>query len=571
MRINGIVTAPQAGDAELPPGRTTISFSSMYKQIPVADLDIGMFVADIDRPWIDTPFLLQGFLIEDSEQIAQLRKYCQMVTIDGLRSVGDHHVGPPKPVRPAPGRNGEAGEPRIIVERKTAPSAPTAAPPKANTPAVPAATPPAAGKATPRQQTDGLLINTSDAEFRPTESGRYVLTPKPRVEDGNLVEPVSSTGKRSIWNAMGSLGQFVKDAFASKPRENFDDGAHAPDTGAGALPAARPNFIPETVHLVVYEETHSVEEERGPAEVALDRTNELLHRMAEDIRVGGTLAIAEVEEVISDMVDSMVRNPDALMWVMRLREQDSTTYGHALYASVYLLALGRHLGYPKDYLARLGSIGLLLDVGKMRLPKALLEKSERLSSEEYETIKGHVRHSLDIVGESSTLHPDITEGIAQHHERENGSGYPAALKGGEISTFGRMAAIADCFAALTNQRPYAEAVSAYDALRSLSGWGGEYFHAPIVEQFIQAIGVFPVGSLVELSTGEVAVVISHNKTRRLKPRVLVITGPDHTPSPHPAMMDLLYAPAAPGGGVVHIRRGLAAGAFGLDAREYYVT
>jgi HD-GYP domain-containing protein (c-di-GMP phosphodiesterase class II) len=353
-----------------------------------------------------------------------------------------------------------------------------------------------------------------------------------------------------------------------KSVEKFsDDVSPGPETG----PAGRPSFIPPSVHLVIYEDTVPLEEEKSVAESTLDRTSDLLHRIAQDVRSGRTLALPEVEAVISDMVDSMVRNPDALMWVMRLRDQDATTYGHGLYASVYLLALGRHLGFPKAQLSQLGTIGLLLDIGKIKLPRELLEKAGRLSTDEYETIKTHVQLGIDLLSQSGGLDHDILTGIAQHHERENGSGYPRGLAGPNISLFGRMAAIADCFAALTNQRPYAEAVSAYDGLRSLSGWGGEYFHAPIVEQFIQAVGVFPVGSLVELSSGEVAAVIAHNKTRRLKPKVLIITGPDKTRSAHPATLDLLYAPMDAEGQSVYIRRGLASGAFGLDVKDYYVS
>ena len=348
------------------------------------------------------------------------------------------------------------------------------------------------------------------------------------------------------------------------------DADSAPDAGAAEGLPRRPAFVPPSMHLVIYEDTVASEVEQVVAKQTLSRTEDLLQRLEQDIRSGSNLALAEVEDVISDMVDSMVRNPDALMWVMRLREQDVTTYGHGLYASVYLLALGRHLGFPKQQLSQLGTIGLLLDIGKIKLPKELLEKSGRLTTAEYDTIKTHVQLGIDILSESKSLDADILTGIAQHHERENGTGYPRALAGPNITLFGRMAAIADCFAALTNQRPYAEAVSAYDALRSLSGWGGEYFHAPIVEQFIQAVGVFPVGSLVELSTGEVAAVISHNKTRRLKPKVLVITGPDKTRSPHPATMDLLYAPMDQQGQSIFIRRGLASGAYGLDSRDFYI-
>src|SRR6185312_917790 len=159
-----------------------------------------------------------------------------------------------------------------------------------------------------------------------------------------------------------------------------------------------------------------------------------------------------------------------------------------------------------------------------------------LTPEEFEAVKAHVQHGLDVLGSTPNFPAEVIEGIAQHHERMNGSGYPNALMGEEIGVIGRMAGIVDCFAALTNHRPYASAVSSYEALRSITSWGGDFFHEPLVQQFVSSVGVFPVGSLIELSTGEVAVVVSHNKLRRLKPRVLVVTGPDKTPVSHPAMV-----------------------------------
>jgi HD-GYP domain-containing protein (c-di-GMP phosphodiesterase class II) len=186
-------------------------------------------------------------------------------------------------------------------------------------------------------------------------------------------------------------------------------------------------------------------------------------------------------------------------------------------------------------------------------------------------VKAHVQHGLDILGETPNIDGEVVEGIAQHHERMNGSGYPRGLVGEEIGVVGRMAGIVDCFAALTNHRPYAAAVSSYEALRSITSWGGDFFHEPLVQQFVSSMGVFPVGSLIELSTGEVAVVVSHNKLRRLKPRVLVVTGPDKTPVSHPSMVDLLYDPKVGGEEGIFIKRGLASGAYGLDLRDYYLS
>lgn len=539
----------------------------MYSKIPVSKLEIGMFVADIDRPWMDTPFLIQGFLIEDAKQIEQLRRFCQEVTIDRARSSGEHQLSAQAASADASSRTPETSQ-KVIIDRRPTPEAKPKGTSSENVQAQQRA-PGASKGAAHAQAMAELVITTRDAEFRPTESGRFQLTPKPNPETGHVPTLSAEPEGGLVSTIMGALSRFIRGEGGRSPKERLSTDV-GPATQPGK-PSGRPEFIPPAVRLVVYEDAATVDEEFVAAKNAVTRTSDLLERIAQDIRAGRTLALPEVEEVISDMVDSMVRNPDALMWVMRLRERDETTYGHGLYASVYLLALGRHLGFPKAQLSQLGTIGLLLDIGKIKLPPEVLKKAGQLSTEEYELVKTHVQLGVDLLSQSGGLDADIMTGIAQHHERENGSGYPRGLAGPNIALFGRMAAIADCFAALTNQRPYAEAVSAYDALRSLSGWGGDYFHAPIVEQFIQAVGVFPVGSLVELSTGEVAAVISHNKTRRLKPRVLLITGPDKTRSPHPATMDLLYAPMDANGQSIFIRRGLAAGAFGLDARDFYVS
>jgi HD-GYP domain-containing protein (c-di-GMP phosphodiesterase class II) len=473
----------------------------MESKVDAKDLKVGMFVADLDRPWIDTPFLLQGFLIEDDQQIRQLQRHCQFVIVDRTRSVGAQSGNPS--ATPAP----MARSPSMVI---------------------------AAGN--------------PDAGANP-----------------HVKVPAADASGEARGGLFGGLMDRVRGMLArADPTLPEDPTQIAPE-------AERVPFLPPDFKVAVYPDVRTVEEEIGTARQAFTRTSEVLRKLASDIWAGHPVEINRVEEIVDDMVESMVRNPDALMWVARLREQDKTVYGHGLQVAVYLVAFGRHLGYPKAELSQLGTIGLLLDIGKIRLPRELLEKHGRLSSGEFETVKAHVAHSLDILEETPNWPPEILEGIAQHHERMNGSGYPKGLKGDEIGLFGRMAGITDCFAALTKSRPYAEAVSSYEALRSISSWGGEFFHAPLVEQFIQAIGVFPVGSLVELSSGEVAVVVSHNKLRRLKPRVLILTSADKTPSAYPVMADLLYDPKLGGAEPAFIRRSLPAGAYGLDPRENYLS
>ena len=334
---------------------------------------------------------------------------------------------------------------------------------------------------------------------------------------------------------------------------------------------ARAALLPKGIQVQTYINVTTVEEEAPRAREVMAEAGELLDKLVADIRLGQSFEVERVEEIVDDMVESIVRNPQALMWVAKLREQDITAYGHGLQVSVYLTSFGRHLGFPKAQLSQLAQIGLLLDIGKMRLPREILDKQGRLTDEEFEAAKRHVEHGLEILNESGGFDPSILHGIEQHHERMNGSGYPKGLAGDEIAIFGRMSGIVDCFAALTNHRPYAAAVSSYEALRNITAWGGDFFHEPLVQQFVSSVGVFPVGSLIELSTGEVAVVVEHSKVRRLRPRVLVVTGPDKTPAAYPTMVDLLYDPKMGGEEPAFIKRGLAPGAYGLNLADFYLA
>ena len=540
----------------------------MHQKIATTDLKTGMFIADLDRPWIDTPFLLQGFLLENDEQLQQIREHCEWVMIDPHRSVGKDFDSPAKKAVYTPRDIGS--EPRVMIKRSTQPVPLTDSKIILTRPMPGSSKPTTTTSASPRGNLGSREVAISVRDSRNdggNDSGRSQLAPSGvarRAESDNGSSATSGRGLRNLW---GGLRESVTGIFARRDSDNFNFDA-VPEVVELPHEAVRPAFIPETVQLIIYEDKTAVEDEIGAATDSFKRTNDLLHRISEDIRAGEGLQLEKIDAVIDDMVESMVRNPDALMWVARMREQDLNIYSHGISVAVNLVAFGRHLGYPKAELAQLGTFGLLLDVGKIKLPRELLEKHERLTAEEFEQIKDHVELGLDILHETPNIHPDVLEGIAQHHERMNGSGYPNNIMGDKISTYGRMGAIADTYAAVTKPRPYAEVVSPHQALQMLSSWGGSQFHADMVEQFIQSIGVFPVGSMVELSTGEVAVVVTHSKIKRLRPKVLVITEPDKTSRSNPGMLDLLYDVSDT---PVYIRCGLPSKAYGLDPREFYAV
>ncbi len=477
----------------------------MLIKVNTSDLKIGMFISELDRPWLDTPFLIQGFLIEDIGDIARLRLYCQYVYADTRRSAAG--VLPDVPPRKPGGVN----------------------------------------------SIDDPLSNT----------GRFMRMVH---SDENAVASPAKRHLRSV--DQSGIDQDNERSLSSLGRQLFGRlfGRHS---RAVLLPVpTRHDFIPATAHLVAHPETSTVEEEFSHALDAFDGAKYAMGRLAADLLAGKTIQLDPVQTAIDGMVDSMLRNPDALMWVAMTKQQDATVYGHGIRVAVYLIALGRHLALDRDYLSRLGMVGALLDIGKTTLPLSVLTKPGQLTDEEFELVKNHVNESLGLIENATALHPDILKGIAQHHEREDGSGYPNGLAGDEIGLFGRMAAIVDSFVALTNERTYAKPLPPYDALRKLTEWSRTLFHAPLTEQLIQAIGVFPVGSIVELSTNEVAVVIRQNRAQRLKPHVLVVRGPYKKPLPEPVYVDLLEEKPAVGNITpLHIARGLPAGTYGIDGRD----
>ncbi|RPH46352.1 MAG: HD-GYP domain-containing protein [Burkholderiales bacterium] len=522
-----------------------ITASRRY-QIASEDLQLGMFIAELDRPWLDTPFLLQGFLADSQVEIDTLRKYCSYVYVDlelSSPEVADT-------IRRSEVR-GDAPTPAPRIRKAAESDGP------ATRPLTPSATDAATAQVERRRATAGRVYKTR-ADVR--------ISTDTRQRFRQFVRQTSGTSKDAdeagpIDRMIGWMRQLLRRGDAA--------GAMLGERERTSRDAIRA-WLPGDIELETYEDSHSLEQELPRARSAFGHSEDVLKTLVTDVKAGRVPQVSEVAGAVDDMVSSMIDNPDALLWVGRLREEDVTTYNHGVKVALYLIALGRQLGFPKRELGQLGMIGMLADVGKIRLPRALLDKPGMLTNAEYGMIKEHVRLGLDALREAGGLPTEVELGIAQHHERLDGSGYPKGLKGNDISIFGRMAAIADSFAALITPRAYANPSAPQDALMNLYEWAGSSFHEPLVEQFVQAVGVFPVGSLVELSSGEVAIVVAHNRVRRLEPRVLVLTWPDKAPLSEPVERDLLTAPRS-GTGRLRIVRGLPSGAYGLKLRDFYLS
>ncbi|MFZ5512282.1 MAG: HD-GYP domain-containing protein, partial [Pseudomonadota bacterium] len=320
---------------------------------------------------------------------------------------------------------------------------------------------------------------------------------------------------------------------------------------------------------IIYEERNPFEKELPAARAAYDNVQDVLAGVCAAERTDLKSQLPRVRAVVGQMVASMVRNPKAMMWFSRLRETDSYTYSHLIDASVYLIAFGRHLGFPEPVLQLLGLAGLMIDIGKLRVPSEVLHHPGELTPQQFEQVKEHVRHGIDMLHESDTVPGKALEIIARHHERWDGSGYPDGLVAEAIGIFGSMAGIVDVYTAMILDRPYARAKSTLQGLQALYSARDQLFSAALVEQFIQMVGVYPVGSLVELNTQEVGIVIQENRTRRLKPKLMLLLDARKQPYGKPPVLDLFTDPQDPAGNPLIIARELEPGAYGIDLRHYF--
>lgn len=405
----------------------------MKKKVPVSDLQLGMFVYELDRPWTETPFAFQRFVLKDDEQLQTVRRLCKHVYVD---TEPELHDAPTEKLQPGPG-----------------PLAP------------------------------GLQ-----------GTGKVVHVPRASVE-------------------------------SEMPR-------------AG--------------------ETHAA-------------THAVMREAIGTLRSGKTLEASEVTLAIVNMTDSMLRNPDAMVLVNALQKGGDYQLGRAVNKSIYMIAFARFLGMEEAAIELAGQVGMLEDVGMLRVPEELRMRSARLTPQELELVKRHVAASVEMLRGTSDLPPGVAQAAEMHHERYDGTGYPRGLKGDELGVLGAIAGIVDVFDALTTKRPYAEAMSPSNALNFLQKMRGTAFHPVLVDQFTRCIGFFPVGSAVELNSGEVGIVISQNMAKRLQPRVMVVRDAKGALLRPQKLLDLAKLPKLTPDEPYRIRRTLEYGRAGVSARDVMMS
>lgn len=350
-------------------------------KVPVDVLEIGMYVSELDRPWVETPFIFQGFLITNEDELDQLHQHCEYVIIDTEKS--------------------QVAIPEIRVER--------------------------------------------------------VVQDKP--------EPVQE-------------------------------------------------------HVLAYVE--SFENEFPRAKKIYERIQPQIKSVFKDVRIGRAIRSAEIRASIEDITRSIIRNPDAMMLMTNMKAVDDYLIIHSLNVCILSLIFARFIGLEEKQMNELGTGALLHDVGEIRLPNELLSKPSELSAEEHATMQKHTEYGVAILKGSDGIPETALDIALHHHERVDRSGYPNRLSGQETSLFAKIVGIVDTFDSLTSTTPFRSYISSTDALKSMYDWRGTLFDENLVENFIKCMGVYPVGSTLELSNGEIGIVISAPPGNRLQPKLLLV-------------------------------------------------
>ena len=252
------------------------------------------------------------------------------------------------------------------------------------------------------------------------------------------------------------------------------------------------------------------------------KTLETARDVLDSIRKGNPFSVSKVEEAAQDIVESIVRNPDALISLCQIKGYDEYTYTHSVDVSVLATSLAYSLGYNHEQLLQVCVGGVLHDIGKMKVPESILNKPGKYTEWEFNIMKKHPDYGLEIANGKKNISEFSKAIIIQHHERFNGKGYPRGLFGMEIAEIGLIGAVADVYDALTSNRVYRAAWTPQKALAVIFQGCDEEYSREIVERFTKQMGIYPVGSFVRLVSGEMGVVIRIDRGNLLSPVVLIL-------------------------------------------------
>ncbi len=350
-------------------------------KIDVRELKVGMYVCQLDKPWLDSSFLFQGFELKNQADIDAVRRECQFVYID--------------------------------VEKQS------------------------------------VVL-------------RHALKPTPYLTTGTLEKKRTSPPKVA--------------------------------------------FVQEIDHAV-----HTY-----------GKTSDLVRSFMEDVQLGRGINAAVAKKAVAECVDSVLRSTDALLWMTQLKRKDIYTAQHSMNVCILSIALGKHLNLGNVELNNLGLCGMMHDMGKMNVPLEILNKPAKLEDKELIIMQNHTLYGGKLLIASKDMYPGAVDVARSHHERLDGAGYPYRLTDTQITPYSRIVTIADVYDAISSDRVYQKGRTHLETINIMTKNSGTHLDSKLIYKFIECMGIYPPGNLVELNSGEVAIVVEVNPQYKLKPKILLI-------------------------------------------------
>lgn len=265
----------------------------------------------------------------------------------------------------------------------------------------------------------------------------------------------------------------------------------------------------------------SQKEEAAAARKIMGEAQVVVGNMLQDIRMGRQVDPRQAGPAVEQITGSVLRNPGAILSLCRIKEADTYTFQHSVSVCALLVSFTNALGMDPAVVHEAGLGGLLHDTGKMKVPTEILNKPGRLTEEEFTIMKSHAALSRQLLEGAPGISTEVVQIAGEHHEKVGGGGYPDGISGDRISQLGRMAAIVDCYDAITSNRCYHKGMEPSEALKKLLEWSGAHLDGDLVQRFIRILGIYPVGALVRLESDRLAVVVEQEDDL-LKPTVRVV-------------------------------------------------